>query len=103
MYLKVHKEGGQPKEATVIRVTETEYTIIEILGDESICGYQLFKKSNGKLKLNALYVQLARMKSKGFIDSRVEENVGKRLPKVFYSNVFSILGRCSASGNPIEE
>lgn len=100
MYLKVHRKGESTDKTEVIKVTNSEFLIIRTLGHETICGYQLHKKANGKLKLNCLYIQLSRMRAKGTVEGKEEDRqVGsKKLIKVFYTNIFDSWVPCQVNG-----
>lgn len=59
-------------------MSRTESLVMELLRGRERYGLELVDKSNGALKRGSVYVILARMEEKGFVESRHEE----RLPGV---------------------
>jgi PadR family transcriptional regulator PadR len=61
---------------TVLRppsMTRTESLVMELLRGRERYGLELVDASGGALKRGTVYVILARMEEKGFVDSRQEE------------------------------
>jgi DNA-binding PadR family transcriptional regulator len=56
----------------VPRLSRTERTILELLRDEETFGLALVGRSKGLLKRGTVYVTLARMQGKGYVESRTE-------------------------------
>jgi DNA-binding PadR family transcriptional regulator len=54
-------------------MSPTESLIMELLRTTECYGLQLVEDSGGALKRGSVYVLLARMEDKGFIESRLEE------------------------------
>jgi DNA-binding PadR family transcriptional regulator len=59
-------------------MSRTESLVMELLRGAERYGLELVDASGGTLKRGSVYVILARMEEKGFIESRVEE----RAPRV---------------------
>ena len=64
----------------------TESLVLEVLGGRERYGLELVDASNGALKRGSVYVILARMEEKGFIESRQEERApgASGLPRRLY-------------------
>jgi DNA-binding PadR family transcriptional regulator len=58
---------------TIPRLSATEHMILELLAREEMFGLQLVARSKGALKRGTVYVTLARMQDKGYVESRTEE------------------------------
>ena len=54
-------------------MSRTESLVMELLRGRERYGLELVDKSNGALKRGSVYVILARMEEKGFVESRHEE------------------------------
>ena len=54
-------------------MSRTESLVMELLRGRERYGLELVDKSNGALKRGSVYVILARMEEKGFVESRQEE------------------------------
>jgi PadR family transcriptional regulator PadR len=54
-------------------ISSTESLIIDLLGDSERYGLELVDSSRRRLKRGTIYVTLARMEKKGFVESRQEE------------------------------
>jgi DNA-binding PadR family transcriptional regulator len=54
-------------------MSPTESLVMELLRSGERYGLELVDKSGGSLKRGSVYVTLARMEEKGFVDSRQEE------------------------------
>src|SRR5262252_4987778 len=54
-------------------ISSTESLIIELLRDGERYGLELVESSTRRLKRGTIYVTLARMELKGFVESRQEE------------------------------
>ena len=54
-------------------MSATESLILELLRTRERYGLELVDASDGTLKRGSVYVTLARMESKGFVESRQEE------------------------------
>ena len=54
-------------------MSATESFIVELLRGRERYGLELVDSSKGKLKRGSVYVTLARMEAKGFVESRQEE------------------------------
>ena len=59
-------------------MSRTESLVLELLRGRERYGLELVDASDGKLKRGSVYVTLARMEEKGFVDSRQEERAGGR-------------------------
>lgn len=53
-------------------LSSLEGLILDLLVDEELFGLQLVKRSSGRLKRGTVYVTLARMQEKGYVESRTE-------------------------------
>jgi len=53
-------------------MSRTESLVMDLLGDRDRYGLELVEASSGALKRGSVYVILARMEEKGFVDSRQE-------------------------------
>jgi PadR family transcriptional regulator PadR len=53
-------------------LSRTEGLILELLGGGEKFGLQLVEDSSGQLKRGTVYVTLARMQEKGYLESRTE-------------------------------
>jgi DNA-binding PadR family transcriptional regulator len=54
-------------------MSPTESLILELLGGSERYGLELVDSSGGTLKRGSVYVTLARMEAKGFVESRQDE------------------------------
>lgn len=54
-------------------VSSTESLILDLLEGRERYGLELVDSSKGRLKRGTIYVTLARMETKGFVESRQEE------------------------------
>jgi PadR family transcriptional regulator len=57
---------------TVPRLSRTEQLILELLADGDTFGLDLVERSQGRLKRGTVYVTLARMQQKGYLESHAE-------------------------------
>ena len=57
----------------VLRISQKEALIFEMLGANECYGLELVRNSGGKLKRGTVYVTLQRMEDKGLIESFVKE------------------------------
>jgi DNA-binding PadR family transcriptional regulator len=73
-------------EQHVPRLSRTERLILELLLDGERFGLELVKHSKGALKRGTVYVTLARMQDKGYVESRLEPLLpgGIGLPRRLY-------------------
>ena len=60
--------------------------ILELLLTGELFGLQLVERSSGTLKRGTVYVTLARMQAKGYVESRIEERAAGAigLPRRLY-------------------
>jgi DNA-binding PadR family transcriptional regulator len=67
-------------------MSRTESQVMELLRGRERYGLELVEASSGALKRGSVYVTLARMEEKGFVDSRQEERPGRAggLPRRLY-------------------
>ena len=67
-------------------MSRTESLVMDLLRGSERYGLELVDASGGALKRGSVYVTLARMEEKGFIDSRVEERApgASGLPRRLY-------------------
>ena len=66
-------------------MSRTESLVMELLRGRERYGLELVDASNGSLKRGSVYVTLARMEEKGFVESRQEEREpGSGLPRRLY-------------------
>jgi PadR family transcriptional regulator, regulatory protein PadR len=54
-------------------ISSTESLILDLLETTERYGLELVEAGNGRLKRGSIYVTLARMESKGFVESRQEQ------------------------------
>jgi len=54
-------------------MSATEAVLLDLLGDGERFGLELVAHSDGRVKRGSVYVTLARMEAKGFVESRQEE------------------------------
>lgn len=54
-------------------MSATEAAVLDLLGDGERFGLELVAQSEGRIKRGSVYVTLARMEAKGFVESRQEE------------------------------
>ena len=54
-------------------ISSTESLLLDLLEDRERFGLELVDLSGGTIKRGSVYVLLARMEAKGFVDSRQEE------------------------------
>ena len=54
------------------RLSRTEHLILGLLADDESFGLELVERSKGGLKRGTVYVTLARMEEKGYVESRTE-------------------------------
>lgn len=55
-----------------IRLSPTEYLILDLLQERESFGLELVERAQGALKRGTVYVTLARMQDKGYVTSRTE-------------------------------
>jgi PadR family transcriptional regulator PadR len=60
-------------ESRLPSMSATESLILDLLRGRDRYGLELVESSSGALKRGSVYVTLARMESKGFVESRQEE------------------------------
>jgi DNA-binding PadR family transcriptional regulator len=95
------------------RLSRTEHLILALLASEESFGLQLVERANGGLKRGTVYVTLARMEEKGYVESRTEPLAagGIGLPRRLYRptghglrvlNAWALAAR-SMSGNLPQE
>jgi PadR family transcriptional regulator PadR len=67
-------------------MSPTESLVMELLRGRERYGLELVDASDGALKRGSVYVTLARMEEKGFVDSRQEDRVqgASGLPRRLY-------------------
>jgi len=58
--------------STFTRLSRTEELILELLADRECYGLELVERSRGALKRGTVYVTLARMQDKGYVESYTE-------------------------------
>ena len=68
------------------RLSRTEHLILGLLADDESFGLELVERSKGGLKRGTVYVTLARMQEKGYVESRTEPSPpgGIGLPRRLY-------------------
>ena len=54
-------------------ISSTESLLLDLLGHLERFGLELVESSGGKIKRGSVYVTLARMETKGFVESRQED------------------------------
>ncbi len=54
-------------------MSATESVLVDLLGTGERFGLELVASSDGRVKRGSVYVTLARMEAKGFVESRQEE------------------------------
>jgi PadR family transcriptional regulator len=71
---------------SIPRLSRTERVILDLLRDEDTFGLALVERSKGALKRGTVYVTLARMQEKGYVESRTEPGVAGAigLPRRLY-------------------
>ena len=67
-------------------MSATEAVLLDLLGDGERFGLELVGQSDGRVKRGSVYVTLARMEAKGFVESRQEERAAGAigLPRRLY-------------------
>ena len=60
-------------ESRLPSISSTESLLLDLLEDRERFGLELVEASGGTIKRGSVYVLLARMEAKGFVDSRQEE------------------------------
>ena len=60
-------------ESKVPSISATEALLLDLMGDGEKFGLELVGTSGGRVKRGSVYVTLARMEAKGFVESRQEE------------------------------
>jgi PadR family transcriptional regulator, regulatory protein PadR len=68
-------------------ISATESLILDLLEPRERFGLELIAQSNGQLKRGSVYVTLARMEAKGFVESRQEDRAAGAigLPRRLYT------------------
>lgn len=97
MLLKIHRKGNPEGEFEFVKVTETEYHILVVLGQRKVYAYGIYKRSNGTISLNGLYTMLNRMKEKCLVATEKEGQICEFCgsgSKVLYQVVFDFMERC---------
>jgi DNA-binding PadR family transcriptional regulator len=54
-------------------ISETESLLLDMLDERERYGLELADTSEGRIRLGTVYVTLARMEAKGFVESRQED------------------------------
>jgi len=62
-------------ETKIPSMSATESVLVDLLGTGERFGLELVSTSDGRVKRGSVYVTLARMEAKGFVESRQEERV----------------------------
>ena len=62
-------------ESRLPSISSTESLLLDLLEDRERFGLELVEASGGTIKRGSVYVLLARMEAKGFVDSRQEERL----------------------------
>ena len=67
-------------------ISGTESLLLDLLEDRERFGLELVERSHGAVKRGSVYVLLARMEAKGFVESRQEERAAGAigLPRRMY-------------------
>jgi len=60
-------------ESKVPSMSATEALLLDLMGDGERFGLELVATSDGRIKRGSVYVTLARMEAKGFLESRQED------------------------------
>ena len=83
----LHRVRLAPVNRQIPSISATECLILDLLEGGARFGLQLVEASKGRLKRGSVYVTLARMESKGFVESEQElrETVAAGLPRRLYS------------------
>ena len=79
-------------ESKVPSISATEALLLDLMGDGEKFGLELVGTSGGRVKRGSVYVTLARMEAKGFVESRQEE----RAPGAIREASHSPARRCPA-------
>jgi PadR family transcriptional regulator, regulatory protein PadR len=68
-------------------ISSTESLILDLLEPRDRFGLELIARSDGRLKRGSVYVTLARMEAKGFVESRQEDRAAGAigLPRRLYT------------------
>jgi PadR family transcriptional regulator, regulatory protein PadR len=68
-------------------ISATESLILDLLEPRERFGLELIEQSGGRLKRGSVYVTLARMEAKGFVESRQEDRAAGAigLPRRLYT------------------
>jgi PadR family transcriptional regulator, regulatory protein PadR len=68
-------------------ISQTESLILDLLEPRERFGLELIAQSDGRLKRGSVYVTLARMEAKGFVESRQEDRAAGAigLPRRLYT------------------
>ena len=61
------------EDSKIPSMSATEAVLIDLLGEGERFGLELVGQSDGRVKRGSVYVTLARMEAKGFVESRQEE------------------------------
>jgi DNA-binding PadR family transcriptional regulator len=70
-----------------MNISKKETLILEQLiraGSSELYGLEMVKASNGDLKMGTIYVTLARLEDKGFVESRRENDPKQTVPRRLY-------------------
>ncbi len=70
------KSGARMSDPRLPSMSRTESLVMELLRGRERYGLELVDASHGTLKRGSVYVILARMEEKGFVDSRHEDRDG---------------------------
>lgn len=68
-------------------ISKKEALILEQLiaaGSSELYGLEMVRASNGTLKMGTIYVTLARLQDKGFVESRREDDPKQTVPRRLY-------------------
>lgn len=73
--------------STLPTISPTESLILDLLEPRERFGLELIERSDGRLKRGSVYVTLARMEAKGFVESRQEDRAAGAigLPRRLYT------------------
>jgi DNA-binding PadR family transcriptional regulator len=88
--LKVHKADEPEGVFEVVEVSPLELKILKALGNETLCGYQIVKRSNDGIRLGGVYTVLNHLKKKKLVNQVRSEPAShdNGLKKIFYTRTF---------------
>ncbi len=89
--IKFHIKKNNKTKIHHINVPQSEITILEYLGSNSMTAAQISTASNGIIKIGSIYVLLKRLKERRLVKSKeiIRTIAGTEIKRVTYTTTFT--------------